>query len=536
MYGVGNRQLGFETVESDDGNFDYHEKVLVEDSQVRFRDFWSRPIGGVSNQSGPFIFVIEPFQDQYIQLNNTRLEAVVSLVNANGNPVRGFVDIVAPVNLLGAVMWENVEVQLNGHPLSGASSINTGYKAYLETMLSYDTDARKTHLQCQFSHIDSPGQYGNMNIHQDLLKTQYLKGIARGLIEPPPIPAASRDLPPNPINAATGQPLTPEEISRETARRDREQQTIYEQHFDEIFGHAAQGDALLAREATIGRRPNRSEPRNYGFEERFSIATDSEPFTMVSPICHDFFSLNNHIAPLNKIDIKLTMHSPRFLINTYFHHNGYKLKLHDLKLHLRNITRRERIRPPLKETYRMNETQMLKQVVPGNLTNYTFRIFNSGVLPKTVVLAMVPTMAAEGAYNYNPFNFHHFHVTKMALKINGEEYPSTGLKTDFQRVNQDCIYAYHWMYANSGALASDRGNMVSLPAFKAGAFIVPIDLTPDKCNGLHNHNAETGWIDVELSFARPLPYSITVLYMLTFNKVLVNDKSTGTVAVVDVAV
>ena len=40
----------------DGGAFDYNEKIPIESSQFRFKDYWIRPVGGVSNQAGPFNF------------------------------------------------------------------------------------------------------------------------------------------------------------------------------------------------------------------------------------------------------------------------------------------------------------------------------------------------------------------------------------------------------------------------------------------------------------------------------------------------
>jgi hypothetical protein len=177
---------------------------------------------------------------------------------------------------------------------------------------------------------------------------------------------------------------------------------------------------------------------------------------------------------------------------------------------------------------------MQRHLVPRGVPSTSFRIHHGGVLPKTVIVAMVSNRAMEGDYLYNPFNFHHFYVKNISLTVNGEKVPTSGLETDFEKLNAHVSRAYHWMYENTGAASSDKGNIVSWPAFQAGCFLVPFDLTPDLCNGLHTHNAEYGYIDLNLDFARHLPDPVCVLYELVFPKVLINDKVNSVVASLDV--
>ena len=519
---------GANTTEMDEGNFDYNEQIHVEDSQTRSRDYWLRPIGGVSNQAGPFNISIERSEDQYLVMNAARLEVTARVVKGDGRELSPLLDIVAPVNLLGACMWETVEVRMNQQPMSGASSVNCGYKAFIDTMLSYDQDSRHTHLLTQFSYIDSPTHFDSFKIPMNQLKERFLDEIKKGTIA---APAFEEDELPLAADARKpdGSAYTEAERDVENQIRQERQGAKLEEYFNTHM--ASHADGSNAKE--VGEKV---KDTNAGFYQRYDIISGSQPFTMYSPVPHEFFNMNNHVAPMNKIDLKLTKYPDRFLLNTYLTHKGYKIELLDIKLHLRSITRRERIRPPLKEMYRMNEINLLKQVVPRDQTNFSFRLFNTGVMPKTIVLGMVPTAGVEGAYNYNPWHFHHFYLKRIALMVNGEERPQGGLEFNFSRPNADCARGYHWLFENTGALHGEKGNLISLPHFQGGLFLIPFDLTPDKCNGLHNHNAELGHIDVNLVWGTPLRMPITILYELVFNKVLINDKSTGTVAVVDVAV
>ena len=527
-FGVGTRHTAFDVVEVDDGNFNYDSRILVETSQKEALDLWIRPTGGVVNQKGPFTFVIEPQVDKYIQLNRAGLEVTCRVVKQDDTVLSSWDDIVAPVNLLGACMWESVEVALNQQPFKGASSINAHYKAFLETMLSYDSDSRNTHLSSQFLYMDSPGYYGDMKLAHSTMKEAFVHAVESGEEEEGP------DIPED-LKPAAGfgdgdnwdqriVSMATDAVYKEEVEKAKKRRELRIKYFDE---HAEDDDnqKIVAREHS---------KTNYGYNNRWKIVAGSHAFDMYSPITHDFFKLDNHIAPGNRIEIRLTMAPHAFLLNTYLQDNGYKLHLEDMRLHLHLIERRERVPVPMREKYQMNETQLHKQLVAANSPNTSFRIHNGGILPKTVLVAMVYTKAAEGNYAYNPFNFHHFYAKRMFLRINGETYPSGGLEFDFAKPNPHIARAYHWLFENTGSADTDKGNIVSYPAFQHGLFIVPFDLTPDKCNGLHTHNAEYGYIDLNIEFYVPLSEPIYVLYEMVFPKVVINDKLTNTVMSLDV--
>ena len=540
-YGVGTRRGGIDSVQVDDGCFDYNERIHVESSQKHSRDFSIKPIGGVVNQDGPFTFAIEPMVDSYLQLNRARLWMKCQVVKGDGTLISHYEDVVAPVNLLGAVFWKDVEVTLNGQPFNGASSVHAGMKAMLETLLSCDADARDSHLNASFLHMDSPGHFASMCPSTEDFIRNFLTAVRQHEVGLPAFPAE--------IQPGEGEaPIDREDVGfleeagglqdeAETpglpdvplpeAEKQRRRRNVMRAWFRGTVGVLSDGLAAI----------NRDRGLNIGFNNRYCVVTGSTSWDMYSPITHDFFRLNNHIGPSNRIELKLTPYPNNFLLNSFLGplpNKGYKIRLLDLRLHLRCIERKERIPTPLKEKYLMNETQMHKYVLARNTPSTSFRIHNGGVLPKTVIVTMVTTRAADGDYERNPFTFHHHFARRISLMVNGQKVPADDLEMDFEQANPEIARVYHWMYENTGALEGERGNIVSWPAFSGGTFIVPFDLTPDKCNGLHNHEADYGYIDLNIDFAKPLEESVYVFYELVFNKVVVNDKITNTVLVLDI--
>jgi hypothetical protein len=538
MASLGNRGVGLRG-----GNFrlikgptseslNYQPSIPVDDSLESHKEWFIRNIGGVggveSVKLGPFYFVIEPEVGYAIILSDTRVEATFSVVRGDGSRLQDLQDLVGPVNGLGAVMWESVEPRINNQPMTGASCVNNGLKYFIDTILSCGQDALSTHLLLQMFHMDSPGEYDNMNLPMSSFRKRYEEQIARGEMTyklPDDLKPLAKD-----AVYENGQRVQPKDIEKENVLRGQKRKEWYDRQFYNVMGINHE------RQQTLSLLDIEKEQCNLGFETRSRIVAGSEKFTLFSPVPHDLFNISNYLGPLNRLDLKMTMYPYRFLLNTVMHHHGYELRLHDLKLHLRSVKLNEaKIPTQVVESYEMNETHLYKHVVPHNLSNYSFRIQHAGVLPKTIVLAMVRTAAVEGNYQLNPFRFDHFNVKKISLYINGVERPQGGLNFNFDRRNADVARGYHWLFANTGALGN-RGNLISYAHYQTGAFLVPFDLTPDRCNGAHVHNAELGYIDVNFTWGgEGLDEPITILYELMFNKLMINDKGSGQLSIVDVA-
>lgn len=633
-YGVGTRGTGLDVTAVDDGNFHYDDKVAVEVSMRDGQDYVIRSEGGVVNQAGPFMFTIPPMVDRYIQLGRTRLEAVLKVTKEDGSNLHDCQDIVAPINLLAACMWERVDLQLNGNPLSGGSSINAGYKAYMETLLSYDTDSANSHLHTQLYYNDTPTKFGTMLASSSTIRSAFYNAIAKGVYPRPTIPPAfqadtssleyqaitpvdyhyddalavllnedevdtnmdgidtqelidiakqedatakrmdeqrkayifrvTEDLKPKKEPDLEGPPEGEEleTVEQANARHERNLVKIEaaEQEWDDYVTAKEDAARRWAEQQQLSERQKRWWRRwyyreqckkelakmdndstrkddsaiNRGFSDRFHICSGSASFSTMAPITHDFFKMNNNLGPGNRVDIRLTMYPHPFLLNSMVPGERYKLVIEDLLLHYRAIQRVDRVKPPVKETYLLNETVVNKQIVAKDVPTITFRIHNGGVMPKTIIFGMVRATAADGSYDRNPWNFHHFFLQRVEWIINGEVYPQGGLKFKFTRVNPHTARGYQWVFDNSGASEGDQGNIISWEAFQAGSFIIPLDLTPDKCNSLHHHQAQYGFIDLQLTFERNTPCPLYVIYETVHPKMLINDRVTNQVYVLDV--
>ena len=101
-------------------------------------------------------FAISGSGDDYMDLANTYLQVQAKIVNADGSNLSRDAEV-APVNLWLHSLFSQVDMSLN-EKLVTPSSNTYPYRAYLETLLSYGTEAKNTQFSTSLFYKDTPGE------------------------------------------------------------------------------------------------------------------------------------------------------------------------------------------------------------------------------------------------------------------------------------------------------------------------------------------------------------------------------------------
>ena len=105
-------------------------------------------------RGGPVEFVIHGNADNYFDLSETLLYAEFTIVYSDGNNISKIAgstttgyskQLVAPVNSFQSSFFRSCEVHLNSQLVSQSDNLYP-YKAYIQNLLSYDENAKKTFL------------------------------------------------------------------------------------------------------------------------------------------------------------------------------------------------------------------------------------------------------------------------------------------------------------------------------------------------------------------------------------------------------
>ena len=452
--------------------------AVVVEQDHRF-DGSIRPTGGVVGD-GPFEFILSARPDQYLMMDKLHLEVKFKVIKSNGHNVDPASDIVAPVNFFGLTMWEHVDITLNDQLISSDSSSNAHYKAYIESVLSYDLNQVETTLGNLFANIDDAGKFDSFTV-----------------------PTANQD----------------ESFYANVIYRDQDE-------YMEVEG----GERVLpaAAEEVMKQEVAKAQAHNSGYVERYKklmLNGGNVEVELITPIMGDFLRSLTYLAPNNKLAIKLFKARDPFMLLSGNTEAGYRIEFVDLKLHYAYLSLYDPSVPSA-QRYVVPKTMLKKFPVASGMTIFNFNIHHGGKFPSQIVIGQVTTAASEGRYDKNPFHFRHFDLESVKLLVNGRSVPNEPL-LDIDFTKNKYSRLYHHMLEHTGKFRRNHANIITKGRFKNGYTLLPFDLAPDLCHGAHVHESKIGDIEVQMAWRKALPEPITIIVYLNYDQVYLLDANSG---------
>lgn len=485
---------------------DLFEGRETEHEIISGRTVCFRPLS--ENTEGPFVFQLDSQgPDQYLKLDSIRLNGKCSISKIDDTPITNMDDL-SIVNMFPASLFRSIEVDFNHTLVTDLTSSMANYQAYMQTTMSYNLGAQKTHLQGQLYVPDDAERFDTLTRFADKAKMiQYFETEGSRFYTPDYIMQRLK---------SGGLFTTPEEEVTDPTQANLTQ--------DEKKQMA--DDAKKKKEAVktvqdvlqeFGRELKGKERINSGFVERGKIIEKSNKFDFYIPLASDILQSDKQLHPIINLRIKLTRAFDTFSL-LCSDNTRYKINLQDLRIFARYVTVSPKLvaehnrllakGDPL--VYPITRTMMKSySLAPGSMSTYAANMFH-GVLPKSIIVGFVRTEAFHGSQNYNPFNFEHFDMDSCVLRVNGENVPSEPISPDFKT---ECFMReYMEFYRNIGIdLSEDAGNIITPALYKGGMFFMSFDLNGDQCNMLHRHEKQTGVIDLNVVFQKSLSQATTIV-------------------------
>ena len=193
--------------------------------------------------------------------------------------------------------------------------------------------------------------------------------------------------------------------------------------------------------------PMNSLTLNSGMVNRYLYTKESQTFELERNLLEDALNLDKYL--INGVDkyMKLFRSSTPFVLISTVQSPTYKLEILDVSLKTARVKVDPGIilnhRQQIKETparYLMNRSHVTQNVIPKGSTEFYWDSMFPRALPSKVVLELISQKAANGDYTENPFNFQHFNLSEVTLKVNGVEVYGTPLKLNFGKFK---IYQRH---------------------------------------------------------------------------------------------
>ena len=438
------------------GPLDVFAKPITHDEIERRVQGTRHPQTPVTNK-GPYTFILPPEGDSFLDMSRIKLFGEIRIMDGDGH-IAGAEDSVALVNMIGGALMETITVNIDNFPINSSCSTDMPYKALIPTILSYGSDAAKTHLRCQGFEMDKPNRFENYNVTEV----------------------------------------------------------------------AAQGD-----KAAI--------PVNNGFVTRHKWTMFSKDFQFCCPLPVDFLRTDRLLVPGRELKLQMTRSSNEFLLLSNATNKNYRVGIKDLFLMYERVFLKPRVFETFMKTwtvggvalYPSNQTTILRIPLPQNTTTFNIPYVFQGTLPQHIMLAFVDSDALHGSMKKNPFFFHHHFVNYIDLKINGMSVPVDPYRPSFTanttttpQIPMKYMREYDALMDNVGIFRADKGCQITFESFEGGCFILPYDLTPDRCNQYHHHAEKTGLIQLQLGFQKNLTTAVTLLVIMSHQQVvgLLKDK------------
>lgn len=117
------------------------------------------PNGSTENQN-PIKFTVSGDSNCYLDLSNSYLYLETKITKADGTDL-GDDDVVGPINLICHSLFKQCDIYLNDTLISDSSNLYH-YRSYLETLLSYSTEAKESQLTLALYNKDKAGKHDDI--------------------------------------------------------------------------------------------------------------------------------------------------------------------------------------------------------------------------------------------------------------------------------------------------------------------------------------------------------------------------------------
>ena len=294
-------------------------------------------------------------------------------------------------------------------------------------------------------------------------------------------------------------------------------------------------DSYLAAEGFYKSNPSEANNDNFddlsttkGLQLRKKLILDNKKVYFNTRLGVDLFYSDRFLPPNIDIKIKLIRNKETFGLlyepttGTPAVTKNYRIVLKDLKLHMRKVlpTLQERdnykarlMKSPCYLPYKASKLRHF--TIPSGVGSHTVSNVATGILPKTVIFAMISSKAMNLDTTANPFNFQHFNLTSFNIKKNGQNVFPKAIECNFEDGNWVDLYRH--LYDSLGVQHGNNSFGLTIQHFVQGKTFLAADLNPDQCNLYHTHPDNFGNLDLELTFKKNLDDPIYVFAYMIYN-------------------
>jgi len=266
---------------------------------------------------------------------------------------------------------------------------------------------------------------------------------------------------------------------------------------------------------------------NNGARIRFEKTKYSKSFEMLGKIHSDIFAQNKHLINGVELRLKFTRQDARFALMAKDSGQDYNIIIERAIL----FVKQDKILPSIREAH-IKELEKTNLKIPTrrvelkyftrspNVNDLSETEICKGQLPRRIILGFVESKAFNGSLHDNPFNFQHFKIRNIQLRVNGQTKPLEMIDMNFEEDQH--LLGYLTMLQATGTLFRNTGLSFDPDIYKNGYTLFGFDLSATESDtmGLINQ----GKISVDVQLAAVHNSAITMIAYLEYDSVIELDR------------
>lgn len=251
---------------------------------------------------------------------------------------------------------------------------------------------------------------------------------------------------------------------------------------------------------------------NTALYSRSLLLSESQICDLEGPHLHDLFNLDRYIVNGVAINVKLYRSRPEFCLITNEATPNFEVIIEDIAIKVCKLQVNPSIitahAEKLKSTnakYPFTRTEVCLISIPSGSLSFNYNNLFNGLRPNRVVIGFVDSEAAAGSYSLNPFNFQHFNVSQVALKLNQVPVSGNIMQMNYDTPGRTILSAFTSMFEITNKWMQDSGNQVSRNDIAGGNSLYCFDVEPNFSDEGHYLNlSKQGTCSLEAVFKKPL--------------------------------
>lgn len=366
---------------------------------------------------------------EYIDLRKTKLYVKARIKHINGDSLKP-TEYVGPVNNFLHSMFSQIDITLQ-NKLVTSTTTHYPYKAMIQTLLSFGSEAKKSQLTSQLWKKDQPG------------------------------------------------------------------------HFDDSDVENGSNSSLF---------------------DRAQYFTQSQVCDLEGPLFHDLCSLDRYMLNQVAINVKLYRSRPEFALMTSEKDPNFQVIIDDIVLKVCKI----RLNPAVimahaqklqttNARYPYTRTEVRLISIPAGSLSFNYNNLFNGLRPTRCVIAFTESASSSGSYTLNPFNFQHFNLSQITLKLNQVPVGGNIMQLNYEATSRAILPAFNSMFEVTNKWMRDSGNQLSRNDIAGGNALYCFEIEPNFSDeGQYLNLVKQGTCSLEVNFKTPLAKASTCVVYAEF--------------------